>query len=253
LHGEHNAGQHPDVVDHGRKSDATGEPPADRPSAMTSAAVHYRWQRHPTSPDGLRTVERDPMARPMIATKLFVPRLRGGLVARPRLRERLRRGAESKLTLVSAPAGFGKTTLLAEWLGGQPSDDRRVAWLSLEAADVEPASFWTYVVTALQRAVPGVGASTLELVGSSSLPTELVLTAVVNELAAAPADVWLVLDDYHLVDNHELRDGMVFLLENLPPHVHVVISTRADPDLPLPRWRVRGELVEIRAAELRFT
>jgi LuxR family maltose regulon positive regulatory protein len=193
------------------------------------------------------------MARPMIATKLFVPRLRGGLVARPRLRERLRRGAESKLTLVSAPAGFGKTTLLAEWLGEQSGNDRRVAWLSLEAADREPASFWTYVVAALRTAVPGVGESALELIASSPLPTELVLTTVVNELAAAPADIWLVLDDYHLVDNHDLRDGMVLFLEHLPPHVHVVISSRADPDLPLPRWRVRGELVEIRAAELRFT
>ena len=107
------------------------------------------------------------MARPMIATKLFVPHLRRGLVARPRLRERLRRGAESKLTLVSAPAGFGKTTLLAEWLGERASENRRVAWLSLDAADADPTSFWTYVVTALHTAVPGVGASALELIASS--------------------------------------------------------------------------------------
>ena len=117
----------------------------------------------------------------------------------------------------------------------------------------QPASFWTYVVTALRAAVPGVGAGALELLASFPLPTELVLTTVVNELAAAPGGVWLVLDDYHVVDSHEVGVGMAFLLEHLPPHVHVVISTRADPDLPLSRWRVRGELVEIRAAELRFT
>jgi len=165
----------------------------------------------------------------------------------------MRRGAESRLTLVSAPAGFGKTTLLAEWLAEAPGEDRSVAWLSLDSSDNEPASFWACVVTALQTAVPGVGSSALELIASSPLPTDLVLTTVLNELAAAPGEVWLVLDDYHLVDSHDVRDGMVFLLEHLPPHVHVVISTRADPDLPLSRWRVRGELVEVRAADLRFT
>jgi LuxR family transcriptional regulator, maltose regulon positive regulatory protein len=108
-------------------------------------------------------------------------------------------------------------------------------------------------VTALQKAVPGVGSSVLELIASSPLPTELVLTTVLNELAAAPRGVWLVLDDYHLVDSRNVSDGMAFLLEHLPPHVHVVISTRVDPDLSLSRWRVRGELVEIRAADLRFT
>jgi LuxR family maltose regulon positive regulatory protein len=193
------------------------------------------------------------MARPMIATKLYVPKLRRGLVARPRLLERLRRGEESRLTLVSAPAGFGKTTLLAEWLGETPGEDRCVAWLSLDPSDSEPSSFWTYVVAAFQRAVPCVGSGALELIASSPLPTDLVLTTLLNELAAAPGEVWLVLDDYHLVDSRDVRDGMTLLLEHLPPHVHLVLSTRADPDLPLSRWRVRGELVEIRAADLRFT
>ncbi|WP_246527220.1 LuxR C-terminal-related transcriptional regulator [Pseudarthrobacter albicanus] len=154
---------------------------------------------------------------------------------------------------MSAPAGFGKTTLLAEWLAGTHGEDRRIAWLSLDAADSDPASFWTYVVSALQPAVPGIGSSALELIASSSMSIEPVLTTVLNELAAAPTDVWLVLDDYHLVDSDDVGDGMVFLLEHLPPQVHVVISTRADPGLPLSRWRARGELVEIRAAELRFT
>src|SRR5664279_1367618 len=148
-------------------------------SPLALAAAHTPLTR-------LCTVEWGPMARPMIATKLYVPTPRRGLVTRPRLRERLRRGAESRLTLVSAPAGFGKTTLLAEWLGETPGDDRCVAWLSLDPADNEPASFWTYVLTALRTAVPGVGSSALEeLIASSPLPTELVLTTVLNELAAA--------------------------------------------------------------------
>ncbi|MET1088472.1 MAG: LuxR C-terminal-related transcriptional regulator [Arthrobacter sp.] len=154
---------------------------------------------------------------------------------------------------MSAPAGFGKSTLLAQWLGGMEEDHRRIAWVSLDAADSDLVSFWTYVVSALQAAVPGVGASALELIAPSDMSTESVLTMVLNDLAMAPADVWLVLDDYHLVDSREVANGMVFLLDHLPPHVHVVISTRADPELPLPRWRVRGELVELRAAELRFT
>ncbi|MGO4193464.1 LuxR C-terminal-related transcriptional regulator [Arthrobacter sp. YAF17] len=154
---------------------------------------------------------------------------------------------------MSAPAGFGKTTLIAEWLGGMEEDHRRIAWVSLDAADSDPASFWTYVVSALQTAVPGVGPSALELIAPSGGSTESVLTMMLNDLALAPDDVWLVLDDYHLVDSHEVANGMVFLLDHLPSHVHVMISTRADPELPLPRWRVRGELVELRAAELRFT
>ncbi len=190
------------------------------------------------------------MTRPLVATKLYVPRLRRGLVARPRLVDRL--GGDGRLTLVSAPAGFGKTTLLASWLG-PPTDDRRVAWLSLDASDDDPVSFWTGVVTALDGAVPGLGAAPLELLRAAPTSTDPVLTALLNELAAVPDEVWLVLDDYHLVRDQEVGRGMTFLVEHLPPHVHVVLSTRADPDLPLARWRVRGELVEIRAVDLRFS
>jgi LuxR family transcriptional regulator, maltose regulon positive regulatory protein len=195
----------------------------------------------------------DGVTGPLIATKLYVPKLRRGLVARPRLLEHLRRGADSRLTLVSAPAGFGKTTLLAEWLHESSAADRHVAWLSLDPSDNEPAPFWTYVVTALRAAVPDIGAAALELLTSPPVPTDLVLTTLLNELADVPGELWLVLDDYHLIDNQDVRDSMTLLLDHLPPPVHVVLSTRADPDLPLPRWRVRGELVEIRAADLRFT
>ena len=194
------------------------------------------------------------MSRPVIATKLYAPIPRPGLVARPRLRQALRPGAATRLTLASAPAGFGKTTLLGEWLHDwQAGEERRLAWLSLDASDADPTSFWTYVVTALQATVPGTAPGALELIAASPLPTELVLTSLVNDLATTPGEVCLVLDDYHLADGPEVSTGMTFLLDHLPPQVHVVISTRSDPELPLPRWRMRGELVEIRAADLRFT
>jgi LuxR family maltose regulon positive regulatory protein len=175
-------------------------------------------------------------------------------VARPRLSERLSRGAESKLTLVSAPAGFGKTTLLAEWLAATPADGRSVAWVSLDQGDNQPASFWTYLITALQTIAPAVGARALSMLEGPQLqPIETILAALLNELSAVPADAVLVLDDFHVIDAHDINDGMTFLLDHLPPPIHVVIATRADPALPLARLRARGELVEIRAADLRFT
>ena len=140
-----------------------------------------------TSDAALCSWEWGGVAGPLIATKLYIPKLRRRLVVRPRLLERVRRGTDSKLTLVSAPAGFGKTTLLADWLHETDDADRSVAWLSLDASDNEPASFWTYVVSALQAAVPDVGARALELI-SAPMPTELVLTTLLNELAAAPGE-----------------------------------------------------------------
>ncbi|MEU4243897.1 LuxR C-terminal-related transcriptional regulator [Actinoplanes sp. NPDC026619] len=185
------------------------------------------------------------MAGSLVETKFYLPRVRRGLVARERLVERLGRGAEARLTLVSAPAGFGKTTLLAEGLAGAKA---RVAWVSLEESDRQPGSFWSYVLAALDRVVPGI-----KLLHAARLPIEALLTTVINELSAEPEDVYLVLDDYHLADGPEIQAGMAFLLAHLPPQVHLVVSTRADPALPLAGLRARGELVEIRAADLRFT
>jgi LuxR family maltose regulon positive regulatory protein len=192
------------------------------------------------------------VAGPFLETKLFVPQPRGDAVARPRLTELLDRGRTARLTLVSAPAGFGKTTLLARWLTAAEGQ-RSVAWLSLEEADSHPARFWTYLVTAVQRAVPEVGDSALALLATRQPALDSVLATLINELSAAPSQLDVVLDDYHLVDNADLQPSMAFLLEHLPPQVHLVISTREDPALPLARLRARGDLVEIRAADLRFT
>src|SRR5881409_2003963 len=194
------------------------------------------------------------MVTPLLETKFYVPKWRRGLVPRPRLSERLNRGAESKLTLVSAPAGFGKTTLLAEWLAAAPADERSAAWLSLDRSDNHPASFWTYLITALQTVEPGVGAGAISLLQSPQPPPiETLLATLLNELSAVSNDVVLVLDDYHVIDARDVQDGMAFLLDHLPPRVHLVIASRADPVLPLARLRGRGELVEIRAVDLRFT
>ena len=204
------------------------------------------WVIHMTAKDD---------AGPLLQTKLYIPRPRRARSGRPRLLERLRRGAESKLTLLSAPAGFGKTTLLAEWLAAvRRADDGPSAWLSLDPSDSQALSFWSYVIAALQTVAPGVGADSLSLLRQPQPPPiELVLDPALNELSATSHEIVLVLDDYHVIDAHDVHEGMAFLLEHLPPQVHVVIATRADPPLPLARLRGRAELVEIRAADLRFT
>ncbi|TDW21820.1 LuxR C-terminal-related transcriptional regulator [Kribbella kalugense] len=179
----------------------------------------------------------------LVETKLYRPRSRQGLVERPRLLQKDGAG----LTLVSAPAGFGKTTLVSAWAA------ENAAWVSLEASDQEPVTFWTYVLTALERAAPGVAEGALAVLQSGTPPIETVLAVVLNELSVLPDQVDLVLDDYHLADGLEISRGMTYLLDHLPPQLHILISTRADPALPLARLRSRGELVEVRAADLRFT
>ena len=193
------------------------------------------------------------MAGPLLETKLHVPRWRRNLVARPRLSERLSRGAEAALTLVSAPAGFGKTTLLAEWLAVAAAGGRSVAWLSLDQRDNDPALFWTYVVAALNTGSPAGGAGAFSLLQPPQPPNEAGLVALLNDLDGISHDVVLVLDDYHVIDARVVQDALAFLLEHLPPQIHLVIASRTDPPLPLARLRGRGELAEIRAADLRFT
>lgn len=196
------------------------------------------------------------MSHPLIETKLYLPSPRAGLVARPRLRQRLGAGLTARLLLVSAPAGFGKTTLLVDWLASLETGDDgvRATWLSLDPGDNDPARFWRYLVAALRMAVPGVAEDTLALLGDSQTPrAEALLTAVVNDVAASEAEVVLLLDDYHVIDSPAVHEGMTFLLAHLPPRLHLVLASRVDPPLPLARLRARGELVEIRAADLRFT
>jgi transcriptional regulator with XRE-family HTH domain len=190
---------------------------------------------------------------PLLLTKLSVPSVRASLVPRPRLSERIEDGTERKLTLVSAPAGFGKTTLLSVWTS-ELSSGWSVSWLSLDAADNDPARYWRYVVAALDQIKPGSGETALALLGSPQAPPiEAVLTTLLNELADLHADAVLVLDDYHVIETRAIHEALTFLIEHLPPRMHLVISTRADPPLPLARLRVRDEMVELRAADLHFT
>jgi len=193
------------------------------------------------------------VASPLLETKFHVPRRRRDVVARSRLSERLSRVGESALTLVSAPAGFGKTTLLTDWLSTAPADGPATAWLSLDSSDNDPAVFWAYFIAALKTAAPAVGDGALALLSSTQSSTEAFVVTLLNDLGGVSDDVVLVLDDYHVIEQPDVRDGMTYLVEHLPPGIRLVIASRADPALPLARLRARGELVEIRAADLRFT
>lgn len=191
------------------------------------------------------------MSAPILATKLYVPAPRPKSVFRPRLIERLNEGLQGKLTLVSAPAGFGKSTLLSEWIA---SGQRPAAWLSLDEADNDPARFLTYLVAALQTVAPRIGGGILGLLESPQpLPIESILTALLNDITTVPDRFVLVLDDYHLIDSRRIDDAVTFLLRHLPPELHLVIATREDPQLPLARLRARGQLTELRVTDLRFT
>ncbi|HZD71992.1 MAG TPA: tetratricopeptide repeat protein, partial [Actinomycetes bacterium] len=187
----------------------------------------------------------------LLATKLYVPGPQPGLVARPRLVERLEEGLVRGLVLVCAPAGFGKSSLLADWArrGGRP-----VAWLSLDQGDNDPARFWRHVVAALDRARPGLAEQVASLLGPPAPRSfEGLVTALINQLAAQPGEVVLVLDDYHLVEAQVVHALLGFLLEHRPPGLRLVLASRADPPLGLARLRARGQLGELRDGELRFT
>jgi LuxR family maltose regulon positive regulatory protein len=227
-------------------------------------------------------VETPPAANPvsgrskqdvLLVTKLYIPQASPNLVPRPRLIERMNEGMQRKLTLVSAPAGFGKTTLIAEWLKVrlESGDSRlegdeysqspvsnypsaKVGWISLDEGDNDPARFWAYFMAALETLQTGIDEGTLDLLQSSSRPPiETVLTTLINAVATLPDSFALVLDDYHVIESQSIHDAITFLLDHLPPQMHLVIACRSDPPLPLPRLRARGQLVELRAADLRFT
>ncbi|UCG26275.1 MAG: helix-turn-helix transcriptional regulator [Chloroflexota bacterium] len=228
------------------------------------------------------------MTEGLLQTKLFIPPVRPNLVPRPRLIERLNQGLQlgHRLSLISAPAGFGKTTLAAEWLSGltqtdaitrspahphtptplHPNTRSHTAWLSLDERDNDLTRFLAYFVAALQTIKAGIGEGVLGMVQSPQPPpTDSVLTALLNDIVAIPEDFVLVLDDYHLIESRpvgastsgdtlsNVDETLAFLLEHQPPRMHLVIATREDPNLPLARLRVRGQLTELRAADLRFT
>ncbi|HSK32649.1 MAG TPA: helix-turn-helix transcriptional regulator, partial [Propionicimonas sp.] len=196
------------------------------------------------------------MSTPILGTKINAPPLRPSAVPRPTLIERLDKGLQSRLILVSAPAGFGKTSLVSEWVAGcsRLAPEVRPAWLSLDDGDSDPAQFLAYLVAAVRTVATDCGQGVLGMLQAPQPPpTETMLTALLNEITTLEQGLVLVLDDYHLVDSEPVDQAVTFLLEHLPPQLHLVIATREDPRLPLARWRARGQLTELRAADLRFT
>ncbi|MEM7344337.1 MAG: LuxR C-terminal-related transcriptional regulator [Chloroflexota bacterium] len=206
------------------------------------------------------------MPTPILATKLYMPASRPNGISRPRLIEQLNEGLQQtggfgrKLTLISAPAGFGKTTLVSQWLNSLKTDSGRkqtpnqIAWLSLDERDNDLTLFLTYIVAALQTIQPTFGTETLNLLQSPPpLPTQPLLTTLINEMAAMDTPSILVLDDYHVISDKPVDETLSYLIERLPPQIHLIIITREDPNLPIARLRVRDQVTELRVPDLRFT
>jgi len=187
----------------------------------------------------------------LLSTKLYIPRVRTHLVARPHLTARLNASLDKKLTLIAAPAGFGKTTLLSEWI---PQSPRCVTWLSLDEGDNDPNQFWTYFIASLQQLQSELGVGALNLLKlQQTPPITPVLTTLINDLNAFQDYFVIVLEDYHVIEYQPIHQALTYFIDHLPVNMHLVISTRADPLLPLTRLRARNNLTEIRAKDLRFT
>jgi LuxR family maltose regulon positive regulatory protein len=201
--------------------------------------------------EGLSTNQFSPSD--VLKTKLHIPELRPNLVSRPRLVERFTHGLMRPLTLVSAPAGSGKTTLISEWHASPRGQQVPLAWLSLDPDDNDPAHFMAYVIAALETVRPGVGAGALAFLQSPQpAPPQAVATALLNGLSEITTDFVMVLDDYHVIEAQPIHSALASLLDHMPPRMHLVIASRVDPPIPLARLRARDQLTEIRAADLRF-
>ncbi len=187
----------------------------------------------------------------LLRTKLYVPRAHPDFVPRARLLQQLDHGQSCRLTLISAPTGFGKTTLLGDW---RHQRGIKAAWVSLDASDNDPMRFWAYVAAALREAQTGLAETTLTLLQSPQCPAiDAILAELINEIATLPNALTLVLDDYHVIETSAIHEALGFLLDNLPPQLHLIVASRHDPPLPLARLRARRQLSELRERDLRFT
>lgn len=195
----------------------------------------------------------DPLPVRILTTKLSAPRARAQRVARPRLTQRLMEGLHHQMTLISAPAGFGKTTLLSEWREVSAKEAVSIAWVSLDKNDNDLTRFMTYIIAALQTIQPDLGKHAQALLSAAPVASEAVLVSLINDLAAFNGEIAIVLDDAHVIEAQTVHEAIEFLLENLPPHAHLIIASRTEPPLALARLRARNQLTEIHAAELRFT
>src|SRR5260370_26905999 len=184
--------------------------------------------------------------------RLFIPSFLHGLIPRPRLTELLNKSLERPLTLVSASAGFGKTTLLSTWIQSLPSEHSRTAWVSLDEGDNESTLFWLYVLTALDSQQPGLCTQLVTYLQTQQTPPlRSVLQTLINRLVEQPEQLLLILDDYHLVNEQAIHISLTYLVEHLPPQLHLILATRADPPLPLSLLRARAHLLEVRTDALR--
>jgi ATP/maltotriose-dependent transcriptional regulator MalT len=220
----------------GQASQDSNSPPILEQQAKQEAHIEMKWQDQ------------------YLATKFFVPVSPHTLIARPRLFSLLDKGRRRPLTLISAPAGFGKTTFLSAWAKAQPPGNPLVAWVSLDEADNDPVRFWSYVLTALDRVQPGKYSGLVDYLQAEVRPSpHHVMTACLNRLWEHPGNLILILDDYHLLTEEAVHTSLAAFIEHLPSQVCVILSTRADPALPLSRLRGRGQLLEVRADQLRAT
>jgi LuxR family maltose regulon positive regulatory protein len=230
--------------------EATASPPLDATAKVTGLAGAEAAATDGTTAADDQVREgphQSTIADPLLMTKLAVPSTRVSLVPRPRLSERLEEGLGPQLILVSAPAGFGKSTLLSAWASELSGSSRPIAWFSLDSADNDPARFWRYFLTAIELLQPSSGKTALALLDSPQAPPiETILTTLLNELVDLSTDAVLILDDYHLIESQTIHEALAFLIDHLPPRMHLVIATRADPPLPLPKLRARGEMTEPR-------